>query len=103
MDWLNSLVRKTSAKKTSGSSRSATRPARARSASASKSGSAAKDTRYYVKSDNRVVTAYPKPKGSGYVYHKRTEDGVRNVPINGRTFKTEEDARKKAQLNKSKK
>ncbi len=79
MESVNGLVKNTSAKKY---------------ANRTKRGSDEK--RYYVKtSDKRVVVAHKGP--SGYVYHKRTSSGVRNVPVRGNTYKTEKEARDKVE------
>jgi hypothetical protein len=51
------------------------------------------ETRYYVKSDGRIVTAYKKENAPGYFYKKRSSEGVRNVGITGTTYKTEKEAR----------
>lgn len=90
---MKAFSKKTSNKRTGTSTNRASRTKRASRGSKQK-------TRYYVKSDNRVVTAYKKENGPGYVYHKRTPTGVRNVPIQGTTFKTERDAKKRAQANR---
>ena len=88
MDWLKGLVKSTS---------NTRKPARRNS-----SGKKSAEKRYYVKhSDKRIVTAYKNPNGPGYVYHKRNANGVRNVPVNGNTYKTEQEA--KAKLERLKK
>jgi len=87
MDWLSGLVKNTSRTR---------RPRRARSSNKKTS-----DKRYYVKNDKRIVTAYKNP-GGGYVYHKRTSDGVRNIPVNGNTYKTEKEAKAKVERLKNK-
>jgi hypothetical protein len=80
MDWLKGLVKSTSAKKVQKTKRT--------------SG----EKRYYVKtSDKRVVTAYKNPNGTGYVYHKRTASGTRNIPANGNIYKTEKEAKEKVE------
>jgi len=80
MDWLKGLVRSASGKKT----------VRSRKTSNEK--------RYYVKtSDKRIVTAYKNPGGAGYVYHKRTNSGTRNIPVNGITYKTEKEAKERVE------
>lgn len=111
MNWLNGLVKKTSNKrKSTPGKRTARRPSGGKRMSRGKRGSGRRvsrgskpKTRYYVKTDNRVVTAYKREGGTGYVYRKRTPNGVRNVPINGTTYKTERDAKKKAQVNRERK
>ncbi len=104
MEWLNGLVKKTSNKrKSTPGRRPVRRPSGKKRVSRTKRVSRNRSkpkTRYYVKSDNRVVTAYKKESGPGYVYHKRTPNGVRNVPIQGTTYKTERDAKKKALVNR---
>ena len=81
MDWLKGLVRSASGKKT---------VQRTKRASGEK--------RYYVKtSDKRIVTAYKNPNGSGYVYHKRSSSGTRNVPVKGNTYASEKEAREKVE------
>ena len=113
MDWLNGLVRKTSTKKISGARpkrrpsggrRRASRGSNKRDASNRRGASKPKQqTRYYVKkSDNRVVTAYKTENGAGYVYRKRTPNGTRNIPVRGTTYKTEAQAKKKAEANRKK-
>lgn len=59
-----------------------------------------KPRRWCVRSDNRVVAVYKKPNGPGYVQHRRTADGTRNVPFNGTTYKTEQLAKERATRNK---
>ena len=61
------------------------------------------DKRYFVRpSDNRVLTAYKKPDGPGYVYHKKSSSGIRNVHIRGSTHKDEKSAKQKAERMKIK-
>jgi len=60
----------------------------------------AKDTskRYHVRmSDKKVVTAYKNQNGPGYVYHKRTTSGTKNVLANNNLYKTSDEAKKKAE------
>jgi hypothetical protein len=72
---------------TSGSGNSSSRSHSHRHKSISKSKSSNK--RFYLRSDNKIVSAYKKEHGPGYVYHKKTSDGtIRNVPISGHTYKT---------------
>lgn len=52
------------------------------------------EKRYYVKpNDKKIVAAYKNPSGSGYVYHKRSSSGIKNVPIKGHTHSTEKRAK----------
>jgi len=80
MDWLKGLVKSPSTKKTI--------PRRGSNKNT--------DKRYHVRtSDKRIVTAYKNQNGPGYVYHKRSASGVRNVHINSNLYKTEQEAKKK--------
>ena len=91
MDWLTNLSRSKSNKKS-------TQLKSTQLKSTPKLVSKNKDVRYYVKStDNKVVKAHKRENGPGYVYHKKTADGLRRIPIKGTTYKSEEDAKKKAQ------
>jgi hypothetical protein len=84
MNWLNNLVsKKKTTKKTTDKKHA--------------------EVRYHVKSDGRIVKAYKNEGKPGYVYHKRTENGVRNVPINSTTYATENEAKAKSERIKSKK
>jgi len=86
MDWLKSLTStsKKSHRKSSSSHRRSS------------------DKRFYVRTqDKRIVTAYKNPSG-GFVYHKRSSSGVRNVPIQGHTYKTEKEAKAKVERLKKK-
>ena len=84
MDWLRGITggKSTSAKK------SASRTTRKVST----------ERRFHVRnSDKRIVTAYKNPNGAGYVYHRRSASGTRNVPVNGNTYKTEKEAKEKVE------
>jgi hypothetical protein len=105
MNWFGNTAKKVSGKKRV----SKPRPKRGstRKVSRSKRGSGKRrssvtktKTRYYVKNDNRIVTAYKKESGPGYIYRKRSASGIRNVPIKGTTYKTEHLAKKKVSDNK---
>ena len=79
MDWFKGVVKNVSGKKNT-----------------HRKASVSQDKRFFVRpSDKRVVTAYKKPDGPGYVYHKRGPSGIRNVSINGPTHKKEKDAKLK--------
>lgn len=63
---------------------------------------ASTEARYYVKSDNRVVAVRRNSGKPGYHYKKRTSDGTtRNITVTGNTYKSKEDAVKKAARQKS--
>jgi lipoate-protein ligase A len=57
---------------------------------------------YFVKThEKKIVTAYKRPNGYGYVYHRKGPDGIVSVSINGPVYKTEKKA--KEELEKLKK
>lgn len=93
MDWLNSLVRTTSNRK------SPTRKRASRKKRKSKRSFKKNDTKYFVrKSDNKVLQAHKRK--TGYSYRKRTKSGTRTVPVKGTTYKTKRQARSAAKSNK---
>ena len=56
------------------------------------------EKRFHVRnSDKRILTAHKSPNGYGYVYKSKSDNGVRNVHINGNLYKTKEEAEKKAE------
>lgn len=83
MDWLKDLVtekkKEHSAKRTSVSKKP--------------------EKRFHVRnSDKRILVAHKNPSGNGFVYKSKTPSGkTRNVHINGNLYKTEEEAKKKAE------
>ena len=69
-----------------------------KSSSPQKTKKTSNDKRFYVKtSDKRIVTAYKNPNGTGYVYHKRSASGTRNVPVKGHTYATEKEAKERVE------
>lgn len=82
MDWLGELVsgkKETSTKRTSVKKTS-------------------NEKRYHVRnSDKKVLVAHKSPTGNGYVYKSKNSNGTsRNVHVNGNLYKTQEEAKKKA-------
>jgi hypothetical protein len=88
LDWIKDLVgqkKETSTKRTSVTKK------------------ASNDKRFHVRnSDKRILIAHKSPTGNGFVYKTKTKDGSRNVHIQGNLYKTEEEAKKKAERLKNK-
>jgi len=57
------------------------------------------ERRFHVRnSDKRILVAHKSPTGNGFVYKTKTTDGKsRNVHVNGNLYKTQEEAKKKAE------
>jgi hypothetical protein len=90
MDWLRDLVSQKKetpviGKRTSNSKRTA------------------EEKRFHVRnSDKRILVAHKSPTGNGFVYKTKTDNGTRNVHINGNLYKTKEEAEKKVERLKKK-
>jgi hypothetical protein len=56
------------------------------------------EKRFHVRnSDKKILVAHKSPSGSGFVYKTKTDNGIRNVHINGNLYKTREEAQKKVE------
>lgn len=61
------------------------------------------EKRFHVRnSDKKILVAHKSPSGSGFVYKTKTDNGIRNVHINGNLYKTREEAEKKVERLKKK-
>jgi len=83
MDWLKDLVgqkKETPVKRTSVTKKTSN------------------EKRFHVRnSDKKILVAQKSPSGSGFVYKSKTENGTRNVHINGNLYKTREEAERKVE------